>query len=231
MTLFTIAYSDFTDRLKEVETLRKLANRYQNNLNPQDKASSYLCRSAIVLLSSHLEGYIKDLATLTLDRIHQRSVCRSKIDGRLLYFLSKDILDEIKYTEDPKKISPKAHGFLYRDGSLWDKEGPFPNPIPSQRFIRYLENPKVDKIKSFLSRIGYDEFDHHLKSNLKSSYSSTTNQIDHLVDTRNKIAHGDADEEKTPTDIQLFLDDVRKFCIVLDTGYGGWCKRNLCTIR
>lgn len=231
MARYTIAYSNLIERLREVQTLGRLASSHQRNLNPQDQTSSYLCRSAVVLLSSHLEGYVKDLATLTLDRIHQRSICRSKIDGRLLYFLSKDILDEIKHTENPKKISPKIQNFIQRDVDIWKRSGPFQTPIPSVRFIRYLENPKPDKIKSFLSRLGYDEFDHHLKSKLKSAYNSTINQIDHLVDTRNKIAHGDADEEKTPRDINLFVDDVRLFCKTVDSGYGSWCRRKLCSIR
>jgi hypothetical protein len=58
-----------------------------------------------------------------------------------------------------------------------------------------------------------------------------TNAIDHLVDVRNAIAHGDLNEKKTPRELQDLRDFTKEFCRDIDKLYGDWCKTNLCAIR
>jgi hypothetical protein len=66
---------------------------------------------------------------------------------------------------------------------------------------------------------------------LKGDYNVMVNMVDHLVDTRNKIAHGDTMATKTPKDVEEMARIIRKYCGVTDTVFAAWCKKNLCPIR
>ena len=65
MTRFTPSYSSLMGRLDEVETLRVMAARFEkaDPVGNRDEINA-LCRASVVMLCSHLEGYIKDLDTL-----------------------------------------------------------------------------------------------------------------------------------------------------------------------
>src|SRR5208282_3133557 len=102
MARYTAAYSSLINRLSEVDLLLSLAAR-QERLNPIKSRHSInaLCRGAIVLLSSHLEGFVKELGELILERLETRGVPRSSLAPQFFFHLSKDILYEIKNTSQP----------------------------------------------------------------------------------------------------------------------------------
>jgi hypothetical protein len=232
MARYTSAYSSFVGRLAEVENLRyaaaiqelrdAVANRQHINA---------LCRGAIVLLSAHLEAYIRELGEILLIELHQRSIDRSKLKSRFFYHLSKHALDEIQTTSDHDKIAEKVFAFIAKDLGYWDRSGCFPNALPAELFNKGFSNPTFNKIKTYLNRFGYEEYKAHLSAKLKSEYNTTINMVDHLVDTRNKIAHGDSSISKTPDDLEDMIKIIKKFCAVTDDVFGAWCRDKLCSIR
>jgi hypothetical protein len=117
-----------------------------------------LCRGAIVLLSSHLEGFIKELGEIILERLETRGVTRSSLAPRFFFHLSKDILDEIKNTSEPESISNKVFTLLSRDFDLWSQTGPFPRPLPVELFNKDFSNPAFKKVKSYFNRFGYANY-------------------------------------------------------------------------
>ena len=121
--------------------------------------------------------------------------------------------------------------FLKRDGVHWVRDGPFEEPIPFERFSMGFSTPTYEKIGRYLRRFGYDSFDHDLRAGLKSKYDPYKNKIDHIVDTRHKIAHGDPDANKSPREVEEAVQTFREFCSTLDAGFATWCRGNLCAIR
>jgi hypothetical protein len=190
-----------------------------------------LCRGAVVLLSSHIEGYTKEIGEITLAKIYEKSVCRSKLSNNISYYASRDIISEIKNTEGAEKLSPKIVNLIERDLSLWEQVGPHPQPISEDRFNKSFSSPSFQKIASYIARFGYTEFKRDLKTQMKGDYLPAQNLIDHIVDVRNKIAHGDPIISKTPTDLLDTIPMVKNFCRNTDELFADWCKINICNIR
>jgi hypothetical protein len=232
MAQYTTAYSSLILQLEEVITLRRMASnkakaepiRMANEINA-------LCRSAVVLLSSHLEAYVRELGEVALDSIYAKSVHRGSISPRFYYHLSKDVLAEVRDTADHDRLAEKVFGFIDRDLNLWSHKGPFPDPLPSERFNQGFSNPSFGKVKAYLNRFGFSRFQNNLAAVLRADYQPTINMIDHLVDTRNKIAHGDRSATKTPAEVQSMTNTVRLFCRTTDHVFASWCKDELCSIR
>lgn len=232
MARFTTAYVEFAARLAEVELLRRLAARKERR-DPIGlrREINAMCRGAIVLLCAHVEAFIKELGEVVLDAVHTKAVSRARIAPRLYYHISKDILDEIQDTEDPGKIADKVFSFLKQDSAYWSQAGPFPQPIDAERFNKGFASPASRKIRSYFSRFGYSTYDNDLAATLKAQYKPTKNMVDHLVDTRNKIAHGDSTVTKTPTELQDMMRLVRLYCRTTDQVFASWCSTAMCKVR
>lgn len=232
MARYTTAYSAFIVRLGEVETLLRMARKLERASATENSAKiSALCRGAVVLLSSHLEGYTKELGELTLTRIYDNNVCRSKISNLVSYYASRDLISEIKNTADTTKIATKMVDLITRDVSLWEDTGPHPLPISEERFNNSFSSPSFDKIASYINRFGYGEYKRDLSLKLREHYRVTKNLINHLVDTRNQIAHGDATVSKTPNDLLSTIPPLKLFCRTTDDLFASWCSSNICTVR
>ena len=232
MARFTTAYSSFITRLNEVEILRNAAaqKELQDPINFGNEINA-LSRGAIVLLSSHLEAYIKELGESALDSLSAQRAHRNDLSDRFFYHLSKDVIDEIKDTSEPERIGGKIFDFLNRDQPLWSRSGVFPIQIDNERFNKGFSNPSFKKIKSYFNRFGYSDFQKDLTAKLRSDYSAVVNMIDHLVGVRNKIAHGDPGASKTPSEVLDMVNFVRRFCQTTDSAFATWWKLNYCSIR
>jgi hypothetical protein len=232
MARYTSAYSSFVSRLTEVDLLRRFAATKEkaDPVKMRHEINAF-CRGAVVLLSAHLEAFIRELGEVALTNLHLRAVSRTGIASQFYYHISKDIINEIKDTSEHEKIAEKFFSFLQNDLPYWDRTGPFPNPLPVDRFNRGFSNPAFDKIRAYFNRFGYSNYQRDLASTLNANYNTTKNMVDHLVDTRNKIAHGDIATTKTPNDVKQMIDIIRKYCYATDEVFASWCKSNLCTIR
>lgn len=232
MPRYTTSYGAFLERLVEVDVLRRFAaNKARVDPIGFRVEIDALCRGAIVLLSSHVEAYIKELGEIALQAFYERSKERNLLSLRTFYHISKDIIDEVKDTSDQIKIAEKIFDFIDGDAQYWSKSGPFQNPVPSARFNKGFSNPKFVKVKAYFNRFGYERYRSDFYSVLRSDAPTTVNMLDHLVDTRNNIAHGDPSATKTPEDLRDMIKIISQFCRVTDKVFGDWCRQNFCPIR
>lgn len=233
MPRYTAAYSEFVGRCDEVLILVKRASQLERS----KMAFSYgaeidaLCRGAIVLLSSHVEAYVKELGECALDAIFNRGVCRSKLSPRLFFYASKGWLDRLQDVNEPEKVSAEVFGFLSGDAELWVRSGPLPKPIDAEEFSRGFANPKFEKVRKFLGRFGYDGLRHHINRSLGRDAILAVSNLDQIVDTRNAIAHGEASATKTPGEVKLLVASARQLCRTVDDGFSGWCRTEMCSIK
>ena len=232
MARYTKAYSGFSQGLVEVKTLCKLAalREKRDPIKCREEINA-LSRGSIVLLSGRLEGYIRDLGEVTLESMYEKSVPRTALPARLYYHISRDIIERIKDASNPESIGNGIFSFIDRDLSYWSHVGPFPQRIDTERYSKGFTNPKFERIKKYFARFGYDEYRRDLEIILKHSFVSTVNVVDHLVDTRNKIAHGDLGPGKTAMELANVIEDIRGFCQVTDSAFASWCKKTICAIR
>lgn len=232
MARFTPAYSSFVQRLDEIELLRRLASEREKKSPIQfGQEINALCRGGIVLLCAHLEAFIKELGEVALDAMHSKRVERTGVASRLYYHISKTVLDEIQDTSDPEQVADKIFDFINSELPYWSRVGPFPQSVPIERFNKGFSNPAFKKIKSYFNRFGYSEYKDDLASMLKAEYQLTINAVDHLVDTRNKIAHGDPAATKTPREVENLMATIQIYCKTTDSVFASWCRVRFCAIR
>src|SRR4051812_38182788 len=67
------AFADLRSRLDEVRLLSS-TDPLRNDKRGDAQLSNAICKSCLVLLSAHLEGYIEDLATVALDEMVHNSL-------------------------------------------------------------------------------------------------------------------------------------------------------------
>ena len=232
MARYTSVYSSFLIRIKEIEILRRHAQQKErvDAVSLKDDINA-LCRGAIVLLSAHLEAYIKELGELVVDSIHAKKVPRVRIAPCFYYYISKVKIDAISNTTDPRKKARKVFSFLNQDIEYWSQDGPFPQPIPSHAFNMGFSNPAFKKISTYFKRFGYENYKNDLARVLKAEYQFTVTMVDNLVDVRNKIAHGDPTSTKTPSEVGDITDIIKKYCATTDNVFASWCKQKMCAIR
>lgn len=233
MPRYTVAYSGFLLRLREVEALNQLAKKHAVRIsNSKDiETARALCRASIVLLSSHIEGYLEHLVGVILDRLSEGAMSKQKLASRFFYYFSKDLLDEISETKDPDKIAEKVKKLFHRDLEIWSTESTLSVPLPVERFISDFSNPNFERIKKFVARFGYNNYETELARMLQANFQPCRNMIDNVIEQRNKIAHGDVNVESTPNDVSNMLNLVRLFCRTTDTIVGNWFRNSGCVIR
>ena len=234
MTRYTKAYSAFTKGLAEVETLCHIASlREKRDPIGLKEEINALSRSSIVLLSSRLEAYVKELGGIALDSLYEKSVPREKMPSQFYYHISKDKLDEIQDTSDPEKIARKVFLFIERDLPYWSRAEAFPKEIPIDRFNMGFSNPTLKRIGKYFNRFGYsgEDYQHDLYKRLANACLPTTNMVNQLVYTRNKIAHGDPMATQTPLELAKMIETIRLFCRCTDEVFASWWKTHFCSIR
>lgn len=233
MPRFTPVYGDFSERLKEVGILRRRAAALERSRTSfrHGHEISALCRGAVVLLSSHIEAYVKELGEHTLDSLHSKEVCRSRMAPQFFYHISKVHIEAIRDASQPDGIARHIQAFVDNDARFWENTDPLPAPIPSQVFNKGFSNPTFDKVKAYFGRFGYADFRRDFFREMGREAQTISSNLDQIVDTRNSIAHGDPAATKTPSEIKAMMETSRAFCRATDKVFGNWCRNHLCTIR
>ena len=233
MSRYTAAYSAFIKRLTEVETLLRRSQDVSQQRATPDNISfvNALCRSGVVLLSSHIEGYVKDVGEIAIERIALRKLPKSKLAGRFRYHLSHDLINEIKDTKDPSQIAIKIDALFERDSHIWGTDLRFSGVLPAGLFLANFATPTHEHIKKFFNRFGYEQYTGDLAKRLTVNYQPCHNMVDQVVNQRNAIAHGDMVMTGTPTDLAQMITLVKQYCRETDHVVGNWFSAQRCTIR
>ena len=203
MARYSSAYSELVRRLREIELILSMAQSFDRMAPtpPNPARVNALCRSGVVLLCSHVEGYVERMGTLAIERVATSKVPKSALGMSFRYHLSRNLIDAIRDSVRPEIIARNMTAFLNQDGDIWDDTTNFADPLPSHIFVRRFATPNHENISNFFDRFGFDKFDRDLARFLQRDYTASKNMIDDVVDQRNKIAHGDFVTAGAPTDL------------------------------
>jgi hypothetical protein len=233
MPRYTVAYSDFIRRLGEVETLLRRAQEASRQAATADNVSfvNALCRSGVVLLSSHIEGYVKDLGEIAVERIALRQLPKERLGSGFRYYFSRDLINEIRDTREPSQIASKLDTLFSRDGHIWSPDPNFTGSLSTTIFLGDFANPNHDRIKKFFGRFGYEQYNGDLARRLRAEYNACSNMVNQVVEQRSAIAHGDMVTTGTPTDLDQMIRLVKQYCRETDHVVGNWFRAQRCAIR
>ena len=233
MARYTEAYSGFVTGVGEIRALVRLAkaeNRAKGPLGDAPTARA-LCRAAVVLLCSRIEGYVEDLAEVIVNRVVENGIAKRSLSPRLLYYCSKDVIDDIRDTRDPDKVAGKIATIFERDLDVWCDRESFSEELPLERIVAGFSTPRFKEVRKFIARFGYSDYRGDLASHLRANYLPCINMVDNVVEQRNKIAHGSVAPVGTPRDVKSMLDLVQVFCRTTDVVVGDWFRNLGCPIR
>ena len=232
MARFTPAYSRLIVRLTEVEMLGRLAAVYERkDAITHRKQINALSRGAVVLLCGNLEAYIRELGEIALDSMYDKAIPRTNLPSSVYSYISKSLLDDVRSTRDPERAANTMFRFIDSDLLYWSKDGPFPEPVPTDKFNRGFTSPGYKEIKKYFNRFGYGDYERDIGSDLRAHFHPTVTMVDHLVDTRNKIAHGDFVTSSTPSEVEEMMSITKTFCRSTDGVFATWWRRRFCAIR
>jgi hypothetical protein len=233
MPRYTAAYSNFIRRLEEVETILRRAQEASRQPATRDNVSfvNALCRSGVVLLSSHIEGYLKDLGEIAVQRIAMRRLPKGRLGAGFRFYFSRDLINEIKNTSEPAQIASKVETLFSRDLHIWSPDPNFAGTLSTTIFFGDFANPNHKRIKKFFNRFGYVEYDRDLAVRLAADFNACSNIVNQVVQQRNAIAHGDMVTTGTPTDLAQMLTLVKQYCRKTDDVVGDWFRTKRCPIR
>lgn len=233
MARYTAVYSDFVSRLGEVELLRRKAAALERSPRSllHGPEISALCRASVVLLSSHIEAYIKELGEHTLDTAHRMLVHRSRIAPQFFYYVTREQIENIRDSSQPEVIAKHVQALVDTEILHWQGSGPIHGPISSTNFNAGFSNPKFEKIKAYFGRFGYVDFRRDFMRTLTVRGNAVETSLNAIVDTRNAIAHGDPSATKTPREVKEMQSTAKEFCRTVDDVFSKWCRSSLCKIR
>ena len=231
MPRFSSAYSDLIRRVKEVESIVAMARGIRPVTQAHITRNKALCRGGIVLLCSHIEGFIEALGTLAVTRIADNAIPKSSLAPAFRYHLSQDLINGVKEAATPEVFVSSLDHLLYRDANVWDNSVHFSQPLRSDVFVGRFATPRHNDIVRFFRRFGYNRFENELGSRLQRDFLACKNMIDHVVDQRNKIAHGDPLVYGTPSELSDMCRLVLLYCRQTDQVVGDWFRSKGCPIR
>ena len=232
MARYSSAYSRLIHRLDEISLILVVAD----DLSERGPASSIsdtvnaLCRGGIVLLCSHIEGYVEDLGTLAIAQIEARQLDKTKMSAAFKYHLSRDMISDIQAMNDPGKIALKIDELLSRDGHIWSQQAKFDSPLSPEVFCSDFATPRHKRIKNFFNRFGYSEFEDELARYLHREYIASKNMVNQVVEQRNSISHGDFSIGGAPSDLKDMIKFIKLYCRATDTVVAKWFSKIGCPI-
>lgn len=216
---YSRAFQKFEVRLEEVKHLKALGQSNVRTFRKKSVDSNFhtnaLIRAATVLLSSHIQGYIEDLAELLLERAIASGKNGEIVPDTFRYQYLKGEISALRQSDDPEKLVRAARR-LNAKSDILDISKPLPSIDGDASYKDGFGNPTSAEIKRFLSRFGVQNLESSLKIYLKTQTYIASNAVDQIIDRRTKIAHGDPLATLTPTEFLAYLNLVRKYCAAID---------------
>ena len=182
-------------------------------------------------MCSHLEGYVESLGMIGVQSIGIRQLPKKNLDPVFGYHLSRNRIKAIKDSNKPEVIARNIVKFVKSEFQIWNDTPTYSTPLPFETFVENFATPNHGEIKKFLRRFGYKTFENDMQELLRGECAICVNMIDHIVDQRNKIAHGDHSTAGTPIDLQEMYRLLKVYCASTDKVVGDWFKMIGCPIR
>ncbi|MFI2662460.1 MAE_28990/MAE_18760 family HEPN-like nuclease [Micromonospora carbonacea] len=219
------ALSDLGGRLDEVRVLSKLDPARTGDTS-QPATSNAINRGCIVLLCSHLEGFLEDLAIESLDALasFQAPVAQLPLILRALHV--EDHLKELEPIKDRKARAPRIEKMFADEGGFWTFGSQISTTMLRPKTVcSQMSNPGSKEVRQFLDLLGVD-IEGHLR---ETGSLSLLHRINGLVGNRNSIAHGERGVNPTSGDVDTYLTLVEDLSREIDSALANAVK-GICSL-
>jgi len=207
----SVALQEYTQGVKEVKHLLRVLPRKVHGISTDPDVDRAVVRACIVLLTSHLEGYLKSVNEEAVAYINGLAVTGDRLPRSLRLKHSSDVIDVLAGTQWDRRADGLT-AFIAGDAPLWNNGTV---RLEAGRLMVGFKTPKPKAIVTYFERWGTDDiFSAITRSPARRSHYWL--RIQSLADKRNNIAHGDASETATPKDVRQYHDAVGSLVARLD---------------
>jgi hypothetical protein len=167
-------------------------------------------RASIVMLCSHVEGYVEDILEEFVGNIKSIGATSSNIPCALKVELCRPGLILLN-NNDHNVLRERIPEFIEKYEEFWfSAERIQPELFPEfEKKDWQMGNPWPDAIDAYLKRIGIEGFWDETNSTVKGD-------LDTLVQKRNLIAHGHFQATATHDDIKRYIISIVRLVKLLD---------------
>jgi hypothetical protein len=213
--------------LDEVRTLLAADPTPTGRLSHDPATARVVGRACVVLLTSHLERYVRACNEEAIDFVNALGLQGNLLpqEARLLH--SRRMIDELSQTQWPNRAD-KLTAFVQAEGWLW-ASGPS-GRLAHDRLLDWMRSPKPDELTRYYRMWGLTDIFRDITRRAHTR-SSLRLGIQELVDKRHRIAHGDVTAEATKSDVIEYVRIVETFCDRSDRALGQQLGRVFCVAR
>ena len=165
-------------------------------------------RGSVVLLSSHLERYLRGLNEEAVGVIDAAAIGGSALPETFRLQHSKIPIDELAAAQWDKRADMLSQ-FVVKDGWLWGST-PKAN-LEHDRLLRWMKSPSPKRASRMFKLWGVSDIFSAITRQPRTKQRMML-KLEELVDKRNDIAHGDSGAEATHQDISAYVVVVQIFC-------------------
>lgn len=198
--------------LVEVDLLQKASPTRLGGAPSQPAITRAIGRASVVLLSGHLERYIRNVNEEAVACVNSCGVIGSQLPKRLRLLHSKNAIEDLASTSwDGDGRVKSLERFSQSETWLWGASGN--GALEHGRLIRWMRAPLPREIIRYYR---YWEIEDIFTSITRTAHTRKhiwlkMTEMTEMTEKRNNIAHGDLAIEATQADVQSYMKVVKQF--------------------
>jgi len=148
------ALSNLLSGIEEVRFLQSANPAPAGGLPARSSVVRAINRSSVVLLTSHLERYLRALNEEAIDTVNALEIAGNALPEALRLQHTRTAVDLMLETEWDNR-STQLEAFMRHDGWLWGNSSK--GELEAKRLLAWMRSPYPDRIKRFFSIWGVED--------------------------------------------------------------------------
>lgn len=197
-----------SDRFREIENLKKMIQALHPPMTKDSRDKiAVLNRVMVVMLCSHIQGYLEDVVIEFVDGLCKSRVQAEKVPGKLKVTHMMEYLKDLQYEENWIKKLFADYNKLWIDNQILEE-----GDIDGERIVSGFGNPGSKEVERLLGRIGVK-----IWNQIPPELKGVKDDLDAIVRRRNDIAHGALESSVTFEDASRYHNSAVKLTNWIDS--------------